>query len=232
MTTIKNLSVQVDVRVVCPIRKFGYPIRGQVVPTSCLRIFHVVKTLALSTLLSGVFAVDGFAQSGSKDPGFGSATLRGLQIRNSASRFSVQNIQNRIRNQAVPAIGTLGVNRRNFLGNSSSQGSKQPKPFSGISQGPTVSPYLALSAPRASASDYYNIIRPQQQKQSENRRQQAFSIQRQRQLNQMAARAPYSATGDENSAPTGHAAVFQSLGSYQNTGGYFPPPSAPKGRQR
>jgi len=189
-----------------------------------------IKALALSTLLGSVFAVDGFAQSDSK--GFGSATLGNIRASNSAARFSVNNIQRRIRNQAVPAIGTFGINRRNFLADPSSQLSQRSKPFSGISQGPTVSPYLALSAPRASASDYYNIIRPQQQKQRDDRRQQAFTIQRQRQLNQMAARAPYSATGDVNSAPTGHAAVFQSLGSYQNTGGYFPPPSAPKGRRR
>ncbi|NOZ40521.1 MAG: hypothetical protein GXP24_09880 [Planctomycetes bacterium] len=116
------------------------------------------------------------------------------------------------------------------MSTSSSSLTLRKKPFSSISRGPSVSPYLALSAPRAAASDYQTIIRPQQRKQRENQRQQAFAIRRLQQLNKMAARAPYSATGDENRAPTGHAAVFQSLGSYQNTGNYFPPPSRPKQR--
>ena len=176
-----------------------------------------------------VLASDALAQSATKNAGFGTATTNNLIRNSSASRFSVNNIQSSIRRRSVAPVGTLGVNRRNFLGSSSSQ-SKRNKPFSSVNRGPTVSPYLALSAPRASASDYYNIVRPQQQAERETRRQQIQSIQQQRRLNQLAARAPYSATGDENSAPTGHVAVFQSLGSFQNTGNYFPPPSPPKQR--
>lgn len=188
-----------------------------------------IRVIGFSMLLCVAPAVDVFAQSDTK--GFGEAALGGLRNRNSAARFSVNNIQNSIRNRSVPTVGVRGVNQRNFLGNSpSSSLSQRSKPFSGISQGPTVSPYLALSAPRASASDYYNVVRPQQQQRQQNQRSQMQSMQKNRQLNQMAARAPYSTRGDENQAPTGHVAVFQSLGSYQNTGGYFPPPSPPKQR--
>ena len=194
-----------------------------------MKTFKQLSLLTLSTFLCGALATHGFAQSNAS--GFADATLKNLQSANSASRFSVERIQNNVINQGVPLVGTLGVNQRNFLGNpSSSTLNQRSKPFSGISQGPTVSPYLALSAPRASASDYYNVIRPRQQQQQQNRQSQIQAIRRGRQLNQMAARAPYSTTGDENQAPTGHVAVFQSLGSYQNTGGYFPPPSPPKQR--
>jgi hypothetical protein len=186
-----------------------------------------IGVLGFSMLLCVAPAVDAFAQSDTR--GFGGATVGGLRNSNSAARFTVDNIQNSIRNRSVPVVGVRGVNQRNFLGNSSSSTlSQRSKPFSGISQGPSVSPYLALSAPRASASDYYNVVRPQQQQRQQNRQSQRQNLQRDRQLNQMAARAPYSTTGDANQAPTGHVAVFQSLGSYQNTGGYYPPPSQPK----
>lgn len=188
-----------------------------------------LSVIGFSLLLGMAPAVDALGQADSS--GYGQAQLNAIRNRNSGAQFSVQAIQNSIRNQSVPVVGTWGVNQRNYLGSgSSSTLSSRSKPFSGVSQGPTVSPYLALSAPRASASDYYNIIRPQQQRQQQDQREQVQAIRRTRQLNQMAARAPYSTTGDANQAPTGHVAVFQSLGSYQNTGGYFPPPSPPKRR--
>ena len=183
--------------------------------------------IVLAAILSCVFAGDGWAQSGSNS-GYGSTLVRNIQNTNNASRFSSSHLQNRVKSQSVLRPGVTGINRKNFLGSSSSSLTRPSKPFSGVSQGPTVSPYLALSSLQSSGSDYQTIIRPQQQKQRENQRAQAFAIRRQHQLNQTAARAPYSATGDANSAPTGHAAVFQSLGSYQNTGNYFQPPSRPK----
>ena len=188
-----------------------------------------IGVTGLSLFLCVALAVDAYAQSETK--GFAGAALSNIRAANDASRFSIGSIQSNLNNASVNLVGVQGVNQRNFLGASSSTTSslnRRAKPFSGISQGPSVSPYLALSAPRASASDYYNVIRPQQQRQQQNRQSQLQSIQRNRQLNRMAARAPYSMRGDETQAPTGHVAVFQSLGSYQNTGGYFPPPSPPK----
>ena len=171
------------------------------------------------------------ARAQSDQQGFGNASVAQAIVNNSVQRYSVSNITRSNLNRASSSlVGVPGVNQRNFLGAGGGISSRS-KPFSSVTQGPTVSPYLALSAPRAAASDYYNIIRPQQQQRRENQRQQRQAIQQQRRLNQMAARAPFSTTGDENSAPTGHVAVFQSLGSYQNTGGYFPPPSRPKQRR-
>lgn len=193
---------------------------------SILQDSKIPSWIAVLVLLS---ASNGFAQSGQN--GFGEATVRQLLTNNSAQRFSASTIVQRNLNRASSSfVGVPGVNQRNFLG-SGGASSPRRKPFSSVTQGPAVSPYLALSAPRASASDYYNVIRPQQQQRRENQRQQRQAIQQQRRLNQMAARAPFSTTGDENRAPTGHVAVFQSLGSYQNTGGYFPPPSRPKQRR-
>lgn len=185
---------------------------------------------ALAAVLACVFANEGNAQSTSK--GYGQAISNNYLQSNSASRFSTERIRNSILGQSVTNVGIAGVNSRNFLSSTGSSPLTRPtKPFTGATSRPTVSPYLALSGPRSTASDYYNVVRPQQQLQRQNQRQQAFAIRRQQKLNQMAARAPYSVTGDETRMGTGHAAVFQSLGSFQNTGGYFPPPSQPKRRR-
>ncbi len=188
-----------------------------------LKILSIVCASAL------VFSSSSLAWSQSDTRGFGSASVAVLQSRNSASSFSVANIQNSIRARSAATVGVPGVNQRNFLGNPGSL-TRKSKPFSSVGSGPTVSPYLSLSNPLSTASDYYNIVRPQQQLERQNRQAQIQSIRQQRKLNQLAARAPFSTTGDENRAPTGHVAVFQSLGSYQNTGNYFPPPSRPKQR--
>lgn len=185
--------------------------------------------IALLAAFAGIaLTADVFAQSGAR--GFGTTQAENLIRSNSAERFSAQTVQRSLMQRSTLAVGVPGVNQRNFLGSTATPASLRTKPFSAVTRGPAVSPYLALSAPRASASDYYNIIRPQQQQRRENERQQIRTLQQQRRLNQLAARAPYSTTGDENQAPTGHVAVFQSLGSFQNTGNYFPPPSPPKQR--
>ncbi len=189
--------------------------------------------VALAAFLFGFVAFmanDVSAQSGSKG-GYSSAAIASLKGRNSAAQYSVDNIQNRLSNRSVVRPGVQGVNQRNFLSAGGGSALSRPsKPFSSVQRGPTVSPYLALSSLRSTGADYQSLIRPQQRQQRENQRQQAYSIQRQHQLNKAAARAPYSITGDENRAGTGHVAVFQNLGSYQNTGSYFPPASPPKKR--
>ncbi len=183
--------------------------------------------VTLSVIACLVYADLNWAQSGFK--GFGTQSTENLIRNNSAERFSTRFQQNQVLNRSIGFIGTPGVNQRNFLGSTGGAG-QRTKPFSSLSRGPSVSPYLALSAPRAAAADYYNVIRPQQQQRREDAARQRQTLQQQRRLNQLAARAPFSTTGDETKAPTGHVAVFQSLGSYQNTGGYFPPPSQPKKR--
>ncbi len=187
--------------------------------------------LALSAALLCVCSTEGWAQSDTRSGGYGASAIANLRARSTGrGTFSVKGIQEQLTSRSLTGPPVLGGASRNFLGAGSSPLDSRAKPFSSVKRGPTVSPYLALSSPRASGSDYQSLIRPQQQRQRSDRQQQLLGMQQQRRLNQMAARAPYSATGDPNRAPTGHVAVFQSLGSYQNTGGYFPPPSKPKRR--
>jgi len=188
------------------------------------------KFLSIAILSIGVcsgFAANAWAQAG----GFGGTAVTRFQRANSSAQYSATATRNRVLQSSVGQVGVAGVNRRSFLSTDKTLLTQKSKPFSSVSRSPSVSPYLALSAPLATATDYYNVVRPQQQ-QRDQQRQTSYSIQRTHKLNQMAARGPYSTTGDQNSAPTGHAAVFQSLGSFQNTGNYFPPPSRPKQQRR
>ena len=156
---------------------------------------------------------------------YGAAAVKALTSRNSASRYSVDRLSRQIQNEAVRPTGVRGVNSRQYL-NLSLGGSSTPrlaqKPFSSINRGPAVSPYLALSGPRSTATDYYSIVRPQQKQSQINRQQQIQNTRNEQRLNRLAAEGPFSIRGNANTAPTGHAAVYQVFGSFQNLGGYFP----------
>ena len=172
---------------------------------------------------------DAAAQSSSKSS-YTQSLLRRQNRGTTSSFFGTDRIKARNSRSLVPRVGVPGLNQRSFSNSLSSGPIQRTKPFTGVTHGPTVSPYLALSRPFGSATDYQAIVRPLREQQRQQQRQQVANIQNQRRLNQMAVQAPFNIQGDENAAPTGHSAVFMKFGNYQDTGGYFPPPSAPKQR--
>ncbi len=173
--------------------------------------------LLLSFAWTAMVACSAQAQSG-----YTSTQLRSYQNQNSASNYSADTIRQRLLSRSVTNAGVSGVNRRSYL--SSTGPSRKTKPFSSLKRGPTVSPYLSLSGSLNGVSDYYNVVRPQQQRRRENELQQRQYLINEKRLNQIAAQGPYSIQGDQELAPTGHAAVHQyTEGSFQNTGNFFPP---------
>ena len=184
----------------------------------CLGIFVATIGCALGTKVV-------VAQSSAS--GYTKSLLNQQARGTKASYFSSENITARNQASLRPRAGVPGINRSTLPDFGASA---RTKPFTGVARGPTVSPYLALDRPFGSSTDYHTIVRPLAEQQRQQQQQQRINIQNQRRLNQVAARAPFNTRGDENAAPTGHSAVFQSLGSYQNTGGYFPAPSRPKQR--
>jgi len=177
------------------------------------KAFAIVLSSTIGLVLTSHSAL---AQSGTKS--YGSNRISELTNRTGASRFSSKFIRDQLTASSVTRVRAAGSNLGAYKPTSSSFNSK---PFSSISRKPTVSPYLALNNSFNQVSDYYNIVRPQREQQQVNQQLQRQNQANQRRLNQMAAKGPYSTRGDENSAPTGHTAVFQSLGTYLNTGGYF-----------
>ena len=147
--------------------------------------------------------------------GFAAAEMNRLQ---SVSRpNSIATIRNSTVNSAVPRYSFAGVNP----GLSLNALSRPNKPFSSISRGPSVTPYLALDNPFTSpATSYYTQIRPQLEQQRINQQQERQNQQMQRQLGQIGAQPPYDPTGSEMRAPTGHASV------YMNYGGYYTMPTS------
>ncbi|TWU29689.1 hypothetical protein [Bythopirellula polymerisocia] len=158
----------------------------------------------------------------------GAAAVSNLTRANSAANFTVQQIQRQNISQSIPVTGVAGVNRRNYAPSYLNDLSQKQKPFSRIDRAPAVSPYLALSNPFSTASDYYNIVKPQQQQERINRQIAQQQYVQQRRLNQVAAQGPYSVTGNEDLAPTGHAATYMHFGSFMNTGNFFAPPTRSK----
>lgn len=151
--------------------------------------------------------------------------------RNSSQRFTSQNLQAGVINRALPQNSFSGVNRSLLKGAMGSQAAPQkPKPFSSVKQGPSQSPYMGMLAQTpftSTNSNYFNIVKPQLEMQRAQQRaqekQQSQMIQYQQQLTQAASKGPYSTTGSEERAPTGHVATYMNNGGvYGNPGGYYP----------
>jgi len=186
----------------------------------------IARNKAINVFLSAVAVVtltnsSALAQSGKKDYGQSIASRNSgsnYAARYSGSRFTSASIINRLNMRSSGRTGLLAT--LPSLG-SYKPPAKSSKPFSTISRSPTVSPYLALNNSFNQVSDYYNIVRPQREQRRVNQQLQRQNQSNQRRLNKLAASGPYNPKGNQNAAPTGHSAVFQSLGSYLNTGGYF-----------
>ena len=175
-----------------------------------------------------VFLSFGISATAFGQGGFAQSELNRLKNSSRASFYSIEREQSRNITSSITRAGVGGVNRQNFTGLGGGNPQRR-KPFAGVTQGPTVSPYLSLSGRFATASDFQSSIRPNREAERARIAQQRRDIQNQRRLNQLASQPPVSVTGDQNRAPTGHGAVFlNNSGSYLNTGGYYPPPSAPR----
>jgi len=196
--------------------------------TNCIR-FSLVPILAISLVLASS------ASNAQPMPlgGAASGELARIQFGNSARQFTAQQMNRQAINQAAPFVGVRGVNMRNFMQQSGSQGPAASKPFSGLDRGPSVTPYLSLANPfnTVAGDEFFTQIRPQREQAQQRQRSQQTARQQavqQRRLSQAAAMGPYSITGSEEFAPTGHGATFMQMGAFQNTGGYFAPMSRPK----
>jgi hypothetical protein len=171
-----------------------------------------IVTLAVAVLAAG----ESRAQTG-----FAAAEISRLSTSANAATYSAD----RIRKNATTAP-VLRSGLGHYSPGAVSNFGRASKPFSSISKGPSVTPYLALDNPFTSpATSYYTQIRPQMEQQRVNQEQQRQNQLLQRQMSQYTAIRPYDPTGSEMRAPTGHAAV------HMNYGGYYTMP-APGGKRR
>lgn len=197
-----------------------------------INLFNTVGTKYFCGSLVAMALLVGTSQDSFAQKDYGSALIKRLQTSNSSAAYSIEREQRRTLNSAVSGVGVPGVNNRRFINTDNLIGSATPsrsKPFQGVSQGPSVSPYLRLSDPFTTASDYQTLIRPQREMEQARQRQQVAQQRETRRLNQMAAQAPISIVGDPRATPTGHSATHQNhFGKFQNTGGFFAPPTRPK----
>lgn len=146
--------------------------------------------------------------------------------RTSANRFTSDTMRNSLMNRSIPQYTTANVNRGPVANGNAARPAQRAKPFSSVSRGPSTSPYMGMVAQHpfsSSTSNYFNIVKPQLDAQRANEKLQAQNIRLQQQLTEAASKGPYSATGSEDRAPTGHAAVYMNPGGvFGNPGGYYP----------
>ncbi len=194
------------------------------------RIRYVLPLIVATFVMSGNSL---HAQVPGTVTGYAEAQLKSIKSGNSVKQYSIARENRNVINSSVTRTGVRGINQQNYLfGNNQSMAPRSSKPFSMIDRGPTVSPYLQLSNPLSTASDYYNVVKPLQEQRNTNDRLMRQQYAQARKLNQIAAQGPYQVTGNEDAAPTGHSTGFMKYGTYMNLGGYFAPQTAPKQQQR
>jgi hypothetical protein len=150
--------------------------------------------------------------------GYAATEINRLGNRSSPANFSVSRI---VGTAVTPPRPSLGLGHFTSSSVSTASMGRANKPFSSISKGPSVTPYLALDNPFTSpATSYYTQIRPQMEQQRVNQQQERQNQLMQRQISQYTAIQPFDPTGSETRAPTGHASA------YMNYGGYYTTPAA------
>jgi hypothetical protein len=154
--------------------------------------------------------------------GYAAQEINRIQTMNDSSQFSSSWIRDSAYRNAMPRMGLSATVSRNLFGNALN---RPNKPFSSVSKGPSVTPYLALDQPFTnSATQYYTQIRPRQEQQRLNQQMERQTQLMQRQLSEVTARPPYDPRGSESMAPTGHTAVFMTNTNFMNYGGYYQQP--------
>jgi hypothetical protein len=161
----------------------------------------------LSIIAACVLANRAHAQSG-----FAGSEIDRLQRTSSSANYSASRLVNSATRVPRPVTG-LGHFQPSGL--SSASMGRANKPFSSISRGPSVTPYLALDNPFTSpATSYYTQIRPQLDQQRINQQQERQNQMLQRQISQYTSVRPFDPTGSDMRAPTGHASVYMNFGGY------------------
>ncbi len=140
---------------------------------------------------------------------------RGQQM--SMNEMALQNAQaiaynSQQQTATPPGAGRIGLGLTESLSGN--------KPFSGFSQGPTISPYLNLFRTDLSGNNglnYSTLVQPQLQQEQVNRQQQREDMQLSRRLQSIAAQPAFNPQGSKEEYPTGHQTVFQYYDHYYST---------------
>jgi hypothetical protein len=134
-------------------------------------------------------------------------SLNQMALRN--AQQAMQQSYQQQSNGGMPGAGRIGLGLDTSFSGS--------KPFSGFSQGPTVSPYLNLFRVDQNGFQGFNystLVQPQLQQQQFNQKQNQQNNTTTRRLQAISAQADYNVQGSKEEFPTGHQTVFQYMGHY------------------
>jgi hypothetical protein len=170
--------------------------------------------MRLWCLLAAMTFLAALAGTSQAQTGFAQSEINRLGAVSNPGTYSAD----RIRTSTI--ANTVPGNIRGFTSSNLLSGAlaRPNKPFSSISRGPSVTPYLALEQPFSnSATNYYTLVRPQLEQQRINQQMQRQTELMQRQISQVSAQPPMNPAGSQLIAPTGHPAVYMNYGGYYQT---------------
>lgn len=139
--------------------------------------------------------------------------------------YTISNINSNVINSSLgvssaPGVrtGLSGAARPSLASSSFRSPTPSSKPFSGINQDRTLSPYLALDTVTLDSNfdTYNNLVRPQLQQQRLNDQLQRQTQQLNQRFQQLSAQPAFNPQGAQNALATGHPTFFN------NTLNYYP----------
>jgi hypothetical protein len=153
--------------------------------------------------------------------GYTGQTLQNLYRTDVGNGYTVQSLNQLVLQNAqarVPYVGQQGPPDLGPATIGPGLATRASKPFSTISQTPTVSPYLNLfntSQNGTSAFNYQTLVRPQLQQQAINQAQMRQNLDVDRKVQALAARGAYTnPAGSDQEYPTGHQTAYMYYGHY------------------
>lgn len=206
---------------------------------------YLRTAIVLLTALAATFSDKAALAQADLSP-YTRSELGRIRARSRGSDLSVEQITNRTLRSGVQ-VGVQGVGsglatgatggtvgpssdgvlapRRAATFNSFGSGSGGSKPFSSVSRGPTVSPYLNLFVGSDGLNDqdvaynYQTLVKPQIQQMEINQQLQQQQQQLNRQVQQLSTRPAFDPRGSQTMSPTGHPTAFMNYSHFYPSAG-------------
>jgi hypothetical protein len=172
-----------------------------------------------------VLSFCGTADAQSESKSYANTEMSRIKANDIGRGYSISSLnrQDLQRGQAsIPNVGQANTPRSYVSELNVGGGGPREKPFSRVSYGPTVSPYMNLFRDDLDGSgdfNYQTLVRPQLEQQRINEQVQRQNFEISRRVQSLSARADYNPQGSQQQSPTGHPTSFMYYGRYYPSAG-------------
>lgn len=178
----------------------------------------------VAILVVAVIGCSGKAEAQFDTKSYSNTELSRIKANSIGRGYSISSLnrQDLQRGQAsVPNVGQANT-PRSYVSELNIGGSPREKPFSRVSYGPAVSPYLNLFREDFGGNsdlNYQTLVRPQLEQQRINEQVQRQNIEISRKVQSLSARSDFNPQGSRQQSPTGHSTTFMYYGRYYPSAG-------------